>query len=226
MTKHLDRDMNRLHKDMLSMCSVVEEMIDKAALALCQKRWDLADQVVDDDASVDQQEVAIEGECLKMLALHQPVAVDLRRIVTVVKVNNYLERIADLAVNTAERAKNVGDFPEFRIPDGVNLMVTQTTRMVGKALDAFVNLDNSAARDVVQMDDQVDQLNVRLIHELRDVMQQDSLLVAPALHCFSAIRHLERIADLSTNIADDVIFLVEGEIVRHRKMPAGTTKTG
>ncbi|MEX0818655.1 MAG: phosphate signaling complex protein PhoU [Pirellulaceae bacterium] len=218
MTKHLDRDMDRLHRDILSLCAVVEEMIDKAARALREGRLDLAAQVVEDDEFVDQQEVTIEDECLKMLALHHPVAVDLRHIAAVIKVNNDLERIADLAVNIAERARGVCEYPDFTIPAGVDPMVTRVTQMVRSAMDAFVNRDTAAARQVIDMDDEVDQWNAKLIEKVRQVMQQDSHLVSPALHCFSAIRHLERIADLATNIAEDAIYLVDGEIVRHRSV--------
>ncbi len=224
MTKHLDRDMERLHRDILSLSAMVEEMIDKAARALREGRLDLAEQVIEDDEKVDAMEVAIEEECLKMLALHHPVAVDLRRIATVIKVNNDLERIADLAVNVAQRAIGVGDYPRFKIPEGVAPMVTKVTGMVRIALDAFVNLDTDAARSVILNDDEVDQLNAELIGRLRLVMQSDSQLVAPALYCFSAIRHLERIADLATNIAEDAIYLVDGEIVRHRCITARTAK--
>ncbi len=216
MTRHLDRDMDRLHRDILSLCTRVEEMIDNAALALCKGRAHLADQVAEDDKHVDQQEVMIEEECLKMLALHHPVAVDLRRIATVVKVNNDLERIADLAVNIAERASGVCEYPDFVIPEGVDAMVASVTRMVRSALDAFVNLETFAARAVIGMDDEVDEMNSLLIARLTEIMQRDSHLVVPSLHCFSAIRHLERIADLATNIAEDSIYLVDGDIVRHR----------
>ncbi|MFK8114023.1 MAG: phosphate signaling complex protein PhoU [Rubripirellula sp.] len=220
MTKHLDRDMDQLHRDILSLCARVEEMIDKAGRALCEGRMDLADQVAAEDDYVDLQEVRIEDECLKMLALHHPVAVDLRRIATVVKVNNDLERIADLAVNVTERARGAFEFPNFQIPEDTDRMVTKTTEMVRAALDAFVKLDADASRHVILMDDSVDELNVILIDRLQEIMSSDGELVVPALHCFSAIRHLERIADLATNIAEDVIYLVEGEIVRHRH--AGT----
>lgn len=216
MTKHLDRDMDQLHRDILSLCATVEEMIDRAGRALCEGRLDLADQVAIEDDYVDKQEVRIEDECLKLLALHHPVAVDLRRIATVVKVNNDLERIADLAVNITERARGVGEYPLFKIPEGVEAMVKQTTRMVRDALDAFVKLDADASRSVILMDDKVDELNVLLIDKLQDMMKLDGEDVVPGLHCFSAIRHLERIADLATNIAEDVIYLVEGEIIRHR----------
>lgn len=216
MARHLDRDMERLHRVILSLCTLVEEMIDKASLALREGRLDLADQVVEDDDYVDQQEVAIEEECLKMLALHHPVAVDLRRIATVVKVNNDLERIADLAVNIAERARGVREYSEFTIPEGVDPMVTRVTQMVRGALDAFVHLDVEAAREVIEMDDGADQMNADLIDKIKSIMMLHPELVPPALHCFSAIRHLERIADLATNIAEDAIYLVEGEIVRHK----------
>lgn len=216
MTKHLSRDMERLHREILSQCTSVEEMIDKAARSLCEGRLDLADQVAQEDHYVDEREVLIEEECLKLLALHHPVAVDLRRIATVVKVNNDLERIADLAVNIAERAQGIGENPHFQIPSQVDPMVTRVTKMVRGALDAFVHLDVGQARQVMSMDDKVDELNVELIAILTDRMKEDPLMVDPSLHCFSAIRHLERIADLATNIAEDAIYLVEGEIVRHR----------
>ncbi len=219
MTKHLQRDLDQIHNDVLSLSATVEDMIDKASLALRERRVDLSDEVAGMDDYVDQQEVAIEEECLKMLALHQPVAVDLRRAATVLKVNNDLERMADLAVNIAERARCVGDYPEFTIPAQVDEMATQATRMVRGALDAFVELDSEAARRIIEQDDIVDKFNVQIISELQAVMQESSKLVVPALHCFSAVRHIERIADLATNIAEDAVYLVEGEIIRHRTKP-------
>lgn len=219
MTKHLDRDMDQLHHDLLSLYTMVEEMIDKAVAALRDGKIDVVEEIAYNDDYVDQQEVRIENECLKMLALHHPVAGDLRRIATVVKVNNDLERIADLAVNIAERAQSVSENAEFRIPEGVDPMVARVTKMVRMALNAFIHLDTAAAYQIIEMDDMVDDLNVKLIEKLVEIMQSDGNLAPAALHCFSAIRHLERIADLATNIAEDVIYLVDGEIVRHRVRP-------
>lgn len=216
MTKHLDRDMDRLHRDILSLCTIVEDMISMAAMALRDGRLELCDRVKAEDDTVDRFEVAIEEECLKMLALHHPVAMDLRRIATVVKVNNDLERIADLAVNIADRARGVREFPDFPIPKGVDPMVMHVRSMVRGALDAFVHLDTAAAREVIQRDNIVDELNEHLIELLQRTMQSNSAFVVPALHCFSAIRHLARIGDLATNIAEDAIYLVDGEIIRHR----------
>ena len=168
------------------------------------------------DEYVDQHEVHVEEECLKMLALHQPVAVDLRRIATVMKVNNDLERIADLAVSIAERAQAMDEFPAFTIPDRLPRMVVLATEMVRGAMNAFVNMDTTSARRIIAMDKSVDQYNRDIIGELQARMQSLPENVPPALHCFSAVRHIERIADHATNIAEDVIYLAEGDIVRHR----------
>lgn len=198
------------------MSSLVEEMIDKATQALADRRHELAQEVVASDSLVDQHEVHIEEECLKMLALHQPVAVDLRRIATVMKLNNDLERIADLAVSIAQRAEATDAFPAFPIPELLPQMVSLATQMVRGAMDAFVKLDNEFARRIITMDAQVDRLNCEIIEVLQTIMQQTPALVPPGLHCFSAVRSIERIADHATNIAEDVVYLVEGDIVRHR----------
>ncbi len=217
MSKHLHRDLDHLHRQILTLSAMVEEMIDKSIAALSDHRRDLVDEVVASDNTVDQMEVVIEEECLKILALHQPVAADLRRIATVMKVNGDLERIADLAVSIAERAKAIQDWGEFPIPDRMKRMVDITTQMVRSSLDAFVNLDAASAKRILRLDDEVDQHNRDIIAELQSLMQQQPELVVPALHCFSATRHIERIADHATNIAEDVIYLAEGEIVRHKK---------
>ncbi len=220
MSKHLQRDMDNIHREVLAMSAIVEEMIDKATLSLNERRIDLTAEVIKTDDLVDQREVKIEEECLKMLALHQPVAIDLRRVATVLKVNNDLERIADLAVNIAERSQNIDEYPDFPVPEMVSHMVALTTQMVRSSLDAFVNLDAAAARRIMMLDDDVDLHNRHVIEELQLIMQTRPELVPPALHCFSAARHIERIADHATNIAEDVIYLVEGDIVRHRNQSA------
>jgi phosphate transport system protein len=218
MSKHLQRDLDRLNHDLLSVSAMVEEMIDKASQAFTARRHQLADEVVNSDNFVDRQEVHVEEECLKILALHQPVAVDLRRIATVLKVNADLERIADLAVSIAQRAQAMDEFPAFPVPAASTRMVALATQMVRGAMDAFVNMDTQAARRIITMDSTVDQLNREIIEELQGLMQKRPELVPAAVHCFSGVRHIERIADHATNIAEDVIYLVEGDIVRHRKL--------
>jgi len=201
----------------MSLFGVVEQMIDQSVRALCEQQVELAREVIESDERVDRTEVRIEEDCLKILALHQPVAADLRRVTTVLKINSDLERIADLACNIAERAQCVHRHPYFPIPDRLPGMVRQATVMVRLALDSFVESDVRLARKVIESDELVDEANLAVILELRELMQQDSNLIEPALHCFSAARHVERIADHAENIAEDVIYLVDGDIVRHRK---------
>jgi phosphate transport system protein len=162
------------------------------------------------------EENHVEEECLKMLALHQPVAVDLRRITAALKINGELERMADLAEDIAERAVQLARPPHIPIPDKLQRMTDLTTSMVRQSLDSFVNLDARLARLVCRLDDEVDRLNQAIIEELIALMQKAPEMVVPGLSLFSATRHLERIADHATNIGEDVIYLVEGEIVRHR----------
>jgi phosphate transport system protein len=216
MTKHFHRDLERLHDSILSMSALVEEMIDQAGRCLCDPATDEFEELRERDEEIDRREVQIEEECLKMLALHQPVAIDLRRITTVMKANNDLERIADLAVNIAERAHCLHQYPAFPLPRKLERMLSMATEMVRVALNAFVDFDARAAQRVGRDDDQVDQLNEEVIQELLELMQDRPETVVPAMHCFSASRHIERIADHATNIAEDVVYLVNGEIVRHR----------
>jgi phosphate transport system protein len=215
MSKHLERDLEALEREILAQSSLVEEMIAKSCRALVDRRVDLSSEVFDGEQQIDMREVKIEEECLKILALHQPVAVDLRRTATVLKINTELERIADLAVNIAERTSSLSENAEFEIPDKVERMAIKATDMVHDALDAFVELDVELAREVCRRDEEVDLLNRQVIDELTDAMRERPDAIDPALHVFSISRHIERIADCATNIAEDVIYLVEGEIARH-----------
>jgi phosphate transport system protein len=191
-------------------------MIQKSIRALQERNAALAQQVIDGDSQIDQEENHVEEECLKILALHQPVAVDLRRTAAVLKINTDLERMADLAVDIAERAFRLTQLPAVPIPERLQRMTDLTAVMVRQSLDAFVNLDTRLARRVCRLDDEVDRFNEEIITELIVTMQQTPERIESALSLFSATRHLERIADHATNIAEDVIYLVEGEIVRHR----------
>jgi phosphate transport system protein len=215
MSKHLERDLEALEQEILAQSSLVEEMIAKACRALVDRRIDMSTEVAASEHEIDMREVKIEEDCLKILALHQPVAVDLRRTATVLKINTELERIADLAVNIAERTAALSEFPDFEIPDKLEKMSAKATDMVHDALDAFVDLDVAAARDVCRRDEEMDMLNRLVIDELFEVMQTYPGQVEPGMHVFSISRHVERIADCATNIAEDVIYLVEGEIARH-----------
>jgi len=221
MSKHLQRGLDDLRKELLSLFGVVEQMIEMAVRSLVERRPDLANRVIESDSTVDSREVTLEEECLKLLALHQPVATDLRQVISVVKINSELERMADLACNIAERAVALDMYPLFTVPDELNDMVRESISMVRRALDAFVTGDTEKAREVIRDDDVVDALNRIIIDHLQELMQESPEHVVPAVHCFSASRNIECVADLATSLAEDVIYLVEGEIARHVHSSSG-----
>ncbi|OYP32377.1 phosphate signaling complex protein PhoU [Rhodopirellula sp. MGV] len=216
MSKHLERELEHLREQLISQFTVVEQMIQLAVRSLVERRPDFADRVLESDVAVDEMDVRIEEECLKVLALHQPVAFDMRYLISVDKVNGELERMGDTACNIAERAKALCKFPLFTVPDELSEMVDTSIKMVRQALDSFINCDSRMANEVIQMDDIVDALNRVVIDQLQEVMKSDRELIEPAVHCFSASRHLERIGDLAECVCEEVIYLVEGEIVRHK----------
>jgi phosphate transport system protein len=216
MSIHLNRDLETLHQHIMSMCAVVEEVVHRAVEELGRPDVEVSQEIVDRDDEIDRWDVRIEEECLKILALHQPVADNLRRVAAVMKIAWELERVADVAVNIAERAAGLAGAPEVHVPEKLNHMAQVALDMLRLSLDAFVAQDSRLARDVCGQDDIVDALNREIIDELLLMMKGSPDLVEPALQLFSASRHVERVADHATNIAEDVVYLVEGEIIRHR----------
>jgi len=216
MSKHLERDLDNLLQDLLALASSVETAIAKATQALSSRDAELAQEVIEGDNAIDAEENHVEEECLKMLALHQPVAVDLRRIISALKINAELERMADSAEDIAERAVRLAQLPDIKVSDKLQRMTDVTSSMVRQSLDSFVNLDSRLARLVCRLDDEVDRYNTEIIDELIDVMKQNPELIESGLSMFSAVRHLERIGDHATNVAEDVVYMVEGEIIRHK----------
>jgi phosphate transport system protein len=217
MSKHLQRDLDFLQRDLLALAASVEEALHKSIKALIERQPAMAKQVIDGDKVIDAEENHVEEECLKVLALHQPVAVDLRRIAGALKINAELERMGDLAEDIAERAIHLARLaPTISMPTKLQKMTDLTTSMVRQSLDAFVHLDARLARMVCRLDDEVDRYNAEIIEELIGMMKKSPEMVEPGLSFFSATRHLERIADHATNIAEDVVYMVEGEIIRHR----------
>jgi phosphate transport system protein len=199
------------------MCAIVEEIIHKAVDGLGQPGAHLADELHRQDDEIDRWDVKIEEECLKVLALHQPVAVDLRRIAAVLKITAELERVADLGVHIAERSEGLVGHPNLPVPDRLKQMAQVALNMLHRAIDAYVELDGKVARNVIREDDLVDQMQREIIDDLLKTMKHSPELIDPAMHLFSASRHIERIADHATNIAEDVVYLVEGAIIRHGK---------
>ncbi len=216
MSIHLVRDLDSLHRLVLTMCAHVEDMIHAAVETLHHPDYDRARDIVGQDDDIDTLDVEIEEECLKLLALHQPVAIDLRRITTVMKISAELERVADLGVSIAQRALGIISSPELTIPETLQEMSRRALDMLHQSIDAYVHLDVRLARTVCQLDEAVDALNRQIISELTELMKNRPDLIEPAVHLFSAARQIERIADHATNIAEDVVYLVQGEIIRHR----------
>ena len=216
MSTHLKHALDKLHKDLLSMCASVEDMIHKAVDGLTDAKEDFAKELAEQDIEIDRWDVQIEEECLKILALHQPVAIDLRRIATVMKITGELERVADLGVHIAERASELDPGMEITVIDKLKEMARISLDMLHRSIDTYVALDGENARNVCAQDDSVDDLNKEIIMELVEAMQHNPDLISTSMHVFSVSRHLERIADHATNIAEDVVYLVEGEIIRHK----------
>lgn len=215
MGRHLDKEIEKLKRNTLGLSALVEETVHKAIASVETGDLRLAEQVIESDARIDDIEVDVEEECLKILALHQPVAIDLRFIVGVLKLNNDLERIADLAVNIAEQARPLVSAGARGLPTTIREMARAVESMLGGSLDALVNLDTAAAWAVCAADDAVDSLHRATYGTIKTEIQKDPERTETLIHYLSVSRYLERIADHATNIAEDVIYLVDGDIVRH-----------
>ncbi len=216
MSVHLAKELDVLKRRILALGAVVEENLALAVKAVHNRDQKIAEQVIDNDIAIDQAEVDVEEECLKILALYQPVAIDLRYIVAVLKLNNDLERIGDLAVNIAERALFLSRVPPPSIPFDFEGMADKTRKMVKGSLDSLVNLDSSMANKVCVSDDEVDAINRQMYEQVEDAIRKNPEQLEPLIYFLSVSRHLERIADHATNIAEDVIYMIDGRIVRHQ----------
>ena len=216
MAKQLPRQIEALKQKILFVGTLVEEAIAKATLALNTRDSNLARAVIEADSEIDRMEVDVEEECLKVLALYQPVAADLRFVVAVLKINNDLERMGDLARNVAKRVVFLSEREELHeLPVDFRPMAAKVKLMVKDSLDALVNSDTALAQKVRDDDDDVDAQR-RIFEKQIEAHIRDNPGQAEALMRLASVaRHLERIADMATNIAEDVIYMVEGEIVRH-----------
>lgn len=218
MAGHFLKEIEKLKQQLLVLGAVVEDSLRKAVRSIEEHDADMARQVILADTEIDHREVDVEEECLKILALHQPVATDLRFVIAVMKINNDLERIGDLAVNIAERAVFLSTMPPPEVPLDFTRMMENVQSMVKKSLDALVRLDGALAREVCADDDAVDAMNREMYDVIKDGIQRRPTRenINVMIHLLSVSRHLERIADHATNIAEDLIYMIEGEIVRHR----------
>ncbi len=215
MERHFDEELTELNKQLLRMSSLVEEAICVSIKALVKRKDDLAGEVIKRDEAINMLEVEIDELCLRLLALYQPKAIDLRFITSAMKINNDLERIADQAVNIAERTQEIIKQPLLKPLIDIPRMATIAQKMVKDSINALVNKDEALARDVCKRDDEVDNLNDQVFRELLTYMMQDPKTITRAVELILVGRHLERIADHATNIAEDVIYFVKGKTIKH-----------
>ncbi len=218
MERTLDQHLDHLKGELLKMGSAVEESIEQAVQSLVERDNHLADVVEEGGHNIDDWEVAIEEECLKVLAVQQPVAGDLRLVASMIKINYDLERINDQAVNIAQRARLLNQMPQLKPLIDIPRMAVLARGMVRDALDAFVNRDVELANKVRKIDDTMDALRDQIFRELLTYLNTGmSSTVDQAILLILVSRHLERIGDHSSNIAENVVYLVQGRIVRHQK---------
>lgn len=216
MERHFDQQLGVLRKNLIQMASVVETAIANAVKSLIERNSDLARLVVQSDERVDSLELEIDKQCVDLLALRQPLAIDLRFITSSIKITNNLERMGDLAVNIAERVIPLCQEPQLKPLIDIPRMATITQTMVKDSIDAFVNRDTELARSVYERDSTVDALNDQIFRELLTYMMQDPANIIRAVHLILISRHLERIADHSTNIAEEIVYIVKAKVVKHR----------
>ncbi|TYT76168.1 phosphate signaling complex protein PhoU [Desulfobotulus mexicanus] len=213
----LHHELERLKKNLLSLGTLVEDRVHTACASIAAMDSEMARFVVEADHEIDDMEVEVEEECLKIIALYQPVAVDLRFLVCVIKINNDLERIGDLAVNIGRRVMTMAARRAMPFYD-YSEMSAKVGLMLKKSLDAFVNMDASLANSVRAMDDEVDAMNTAVYGRVKERIRENPDDVAYLINMFLISRHLERMADHATNIAEEVIYVIEGQIVRHSQI--------
>jgi phosphate transport system protein len=230
MPVHLRREIENLKTEILTLGAMVEQRVREAMLAIDKRDEKMAKSVIEKDYEIDQKEVEVEENCLKILALYQPVAIDLRFIIATLKINNDLERVGDLAVNIAERAAFLSTQPPVYGAFNFSDMSAKAQKMLKLSLDALVNLSTDTAREVCIFDDEIDAMNRQVYILIQKMILTNPEQTECLIHLLSVSRHLERIADHATNISEDVIYMIEGEIVRHKtekyKSNLGKNKPG
>ncbi len=220
MSLHLDRQIEKLKQMIISLGTLVEESLQSAIRAVDNRDPAMAQTTIDGDNQIDLMEIEIEEECLHTLALHQPVAFDLRFVVAVLKMNNDLERIADLTVNIAEQAQFLAKLPKLdQRPFDLAALSRLVQTMLKRSLDALVNIDVEAAQSVRGTDAQVDDIHRQTYRNVEEGIRRDPALTEQYIHMLNVSRQLERIADHTVNISEDVIYMAQGEILRHRGKP-------
>lgn len=215
MERHFDEELKTLKEKLLQMAALVEESIARSVRSLVDRKNEMAEEVIRSDEAINMLEIDVDELCLKLLALHQPIATDLRFIASAMKINSDLERMGDLAVNIAERSLDLLKEPPLKPLIDIPRMAQLAQKMVKDSLDAFVNRDAELARNVCCRDDEVDTLNHQVFRELLTYMMEDPKSIHRAVDLILIGRHIERIADHATNIGEDVVYMVKGKMIKH-----------
>lgn len=216
MERHFDAELGQLKEKLLKMAGMVEEAISLSIKALVDRDEPLAQKIIKEDQQINQMEIEIDEMAFRLLALHQPTAVDLRFIIMALRINTDLERMGDLAVNISERTLDLLKEPLLKPLIDIPRMAAMAQKMVKDSLDAFVNKDADLGRNVCKRDDEVDDLNLQIFRELLTYMSEDPHTIKRAIDLILIAKHLERIADHATNIGEDVVYLVKGKSIKHR----------
>ena len=219
MSLHFIREMKRLNKHLIALSDTVEKQVGRSFNAITEFDQASARKVIDKDSRVDRAEIEMEEDCLKLLALHQPVANDLRVIIAVLKMNSDLERIGDHAVIIAEEAVNLNSLPSIAIPDQLFELSTQSRMMLKKSMLSFVESDLHVAKNVLEMGQGIRELAEKIYREQVELIKASPEETEQRLSVLKVARQLQRIADHATNIAEDIIFLMDGDIIRHNISP-------
>jgi phosphate transport system protein len=214
---HFQEELELLKTRLLEMGGLAEDRVRQAVHALVDRDFAAVERVLVSDEAINRLHIEIDDRCFKLLALHQPMAVDLRAIVSAVKINTDLERVGDLAINIAEAAARYLQHPPVKALVDIPRMAVIAQDMLRDALDAFVRRDTALAQAVLDRDDELDALKTKVFRELIDYMLRDPATIEPGLDLVLISRHLERIGDHATNIAEDVIFMVSARDVRHQQ---------
>jgi phosphate transport system protein len=215
--RHFQEELDQLKARLLEMGGLAEERVRAAVRSLVERDSTLVEKVLGGDGAINQLHIEIDDRCFKLLALHQPMAVDLRAIVSAVKINTDLERVGDLAVNIAEAVRRYLRHPPVKEMIDIPKMVEISQDMLRDALDSYVRRDTAMAQTVLNRDDELDALKTLVFREVLTHMLRDTSTIEPSLDLILISRHLERIGDHATNIAEDVIFMVSAKDVRHHQ---------
>jgi phosphate transport system protein len=219
MERHFDEELNNLKKSILKMASLVDEAIGRSIKALIERNAEMAQSVEDDDNAIDMLEIEIDMLCLDLLARRQPIAIDLRFITSVMKINGDLERIGDLAANIGHKTKILIKYPQLKPLIDVPKMAELVRSMLKDAITALVGKNSEIARAITSRDSEVDNLYVQVFREILTYMMEDSGNIKTGIEIILIAKHVERMADHITNVAEDIVYMVEGKTIKHKFEP-------